>query len=73
MGDVNAGPNVAGYLEAVTELVEAGDDFGDIEDTIDGIPELTEDGKAALWLFALSKRDGDLPRRVARPHLSSVN
>ena len=45
------------YRDAVTELLESGEKFGDVEDAIDDVPELTQDEKAALWLFAFSLRD----------------
>lgn len=45
------------YRDAVTELLDSGETFGDVEDAIDDVPELTQDEKAALWLFAFSLRD----------------
>ena len=45
------------YRDAVTELLESGEKFGDVEDAIDDVPELTQHEKAALWLFAFSLRD----------------
>ena len=61
-----SGPDLAGYRDCVTELVEAGEAFGDIEDAIDAVGELTEDQKAALWLFAFSMRDPQEQQRDAR-------
>ena len=50
-------PPLASYRDAVTELIGAGEPFGDVEDAIDEVAELTQDQKAALWLFAFSLRD----------------
>ena len=50
-------PALAGYRDAVTELISAGRPFGDVEDSIDRVDDLTLDEKAALWLFAFSLRD----------------
>jgi hypothetical protein len=49
-------PAMTSYRDAVTELIQSGDPFGDVEDAIDGVRDLTEDQKAALWLFAFSLR-----------------
>ena len=65
-------PDLAGYRDCVTELVEAGEAFGDIEYAIDAVAELTEDQKAALWLFAFSMREPQEQRRDARAHLAYV-
>jgi len=43
---------LASYRDAVTERLRAGAPFGDIEDSIDAVEDLTMDEKAALWLFA---------------------
>jgi len=45
------------YRDAVTELIEAGEPFGDIEEAIDAVADITRDEKAALWLFAFSLRE----------------
>ena len=50
-------PTSASYRDAVTELIESGAPFGDVEDAIDELPCLTTDDKAALWLLAFSLRD----------------
>ena len=57
---------LASYREAVSELIHAGEPFGDVEDAIDEVPELTNDQKAALWLFAFSLRDPAGKELVAR-------
>ena len=72
MRATHAGPSVASYREAVTQLVEANEPFVDIEAAIDEIPDLTEDKKATLWLLAFSLRDRAEQLRDARPHLAVV-
>ena len=63
---------LAGYRDAVAEQLKAGAPFGDIEDSIDAVEELTMDEKAALWLFAFSLRDPDEQQLDARAHLASL-
>ena len=46
--------------------------FGDVEDSIDRVEDLTSDEKAALWLFAFSLRDPSEQQLVARACLASV-
>ena len=46
-------PALVSYRDTVAELVGAGEPFGDVEQAIDGIADLTTDQKAALWLFGL--------------------
>ena len=65
-------PSLAGYRDAVTELMETGEQFGDVEDAIDEIAGLTVDQKAALWLFAFSLRDRGEQELEARAHLAAV-
>jgi hypothetical protein len=60
------------YRDAVTELIEAGEPFGDVENAIDEVADLTVDQKAALWLFAFSLRDPSEQQRDARAHLAAV-
>ena len=57
MGGTEQRPAMASYREAVTELIELGEPFGDVEDAIDELSDLTIDEKAALWLLAFSLRD----------------
>jgi hypothetical protein len=45
------------HRDAVAELIETGEPFGDVEDWIDELAELGADEKAALWLLAFSLRD----------------
>jgi hypothetical protein len=65
-------PSLATYRDAVAGLIHTGERFGDIEDAIDEIAELTVDQKAALWLFAFSLRDREDQQRDARAHLAAV-
>ena len=63
-------PALASYRDSVTELVEAGEEFGDIEFAIDAVPDLTDDQKAALWLLAFSMRDAGDQQRDVQAYLS---
>ena len=65
-------PVLAGYRDVVTEQLNAGIPFGDIEDSIDAVDELTMDEKAALWLFAFSLRDPSEQQVDARTHLAAL-
>lgn len=60
--------------EEVERMMSAGESFGAVEAMIDQT-ELTEEEKAALWLFAWSMRDRRVQRRETRgllAYLSSV-
>jgi hypothetical protein len=63
---------LSNYRDAVTELVDAGEQFGDVEDAIDEVAELTQDEKAALWLFAFSLRDPAEQQLEARAHIAAL-
>ena len=63
---------MASYRDAVAEQIKAGEPFGEVEDSIDEVAELTTDEKAALWLFAFSLRDPVEQQLAARAHLASV-
>jgi len=65
-------PDLASYRDAVTEQLRAGTPFGDIEDFIDALDDLTMDKKAALWLFGFSLRDPAEQQLVARTHLAAL-
>jgi hypothetical protein len=52
--------------------MEAAEPFGVVEDLIERSAELTEDSKAALWLFAFSRRDRADQMRAVQAHLASV-
>jgi hypothetical protein len=72
MSAAQQGPPLASYRDAVTELMDTGESFGDIEDAIDEIVDLTLDQKAALWLFAFSLRDQEVQQLEARAHLAAA-
>jgi hypothetical protein len=63
---------LAGYRDVVTEQLRAGTPFGDVEDSIDAVEDLTMDEKAALWLFAFSLRDPSEQQLEARTHLAAL-
>jgi hypothetical protein len=63
---------LASYRDAVTELIKAGEPFGDVEDAIDEVANLTMEQKAALWLLAFSLRDPSEQQLDARAHLATV-
>jgi hypothetical protein len=50
-------PALASHRDMVAELIRGGEPFGDVEDAIEEVADLTTDQKAALWLFAFSLRD----------------
>lgn len=54
-------PTFASYRDAVADLMDSGESFGDVEDVIEG-SNLKEDTKAALWLLAFFEQ----PERPAR-------
>ncbi len=57
MTGTRRGAVLATHRDAVADLIETGEPFGDVEDWIDESAELGADEKAALWLFAFSLRD----------------
>jgi hypothetical protein len=57
MSATSDGPVLASYRELITELIEAGWAFAEIEDRVNEIAELDEDAKASLWLYAFSMAD----------------
>ena len=72
MRETYAEPALDGYLDSVTELMEAGQPFGAVEDAIEAFANLTEDVKAGLWLLAFSLRDRSEQVRDAHAYLASV-
>ena len=72
MSATRQSPPLASYRDVVTELMDTGESFGDIEDAIDEVVGLTLDQKAALWLFAFSLRDQEVQQRDARAYLAAV-
>jgi hypothetical protein len=72
MSAAQQGPTLDSYRDAVEELMDAGEGFGDVEEAIDDVRGLTLDQKAALWLFAFSLRDPEVQRLDARAHLAAI-
>jgi hypothetical protein len=60
------------YQERVEGMMQAGELFGVVEDTINAAA-LVEDQKAALWLLAWSSRDSWVQRRDALAALELVS
>jgi hypothetical protein len=73
MSETRMRPALASYRDTVTELMQAGQPFGAVEDAIDEIAELPEDAKAALWLLAFSMRGSEEQAHTARAHLVAVD
>jgi hypothetical protein len=65
--------SLAGYRDEVAGMIEAGEPFGRVEDSIDRFADLTTDERAALWLFAFSLRDPSEQQVDARAHLASLH
>jgi hypothetical protein len=72
MSAIKPRATLAGYRDAVTELIKAGALFGDVEDAIDDVSDLSQDEKAALWLLAFSLRDPSEQQLEARAHLAAL-
>jgi hypothetical protein len=70
MGPGHVRPALAGFRGQVRALTVEGCPLGEVEDAINAQPALTEDQKAALWLFAFSLRDRSEKRRQARALLA---
>ena len=66
-------PALASYRDAVTELIKAGEPFGEVEEAIDQVADLTQDENAALWLVAFSLRDLSEQQSDAQAHLAAVH
>jgi hypothetical protein len=62
---------LAGYRDEVTDRMEAGQPFDEVENVID-LADVTEDQKAALWLLAFAMRDAREQQRDARGYLALV-
>jgi hypothetical protein len=71
MGGTHRRP-LATYRDAVADWMRQGEPFGDVENAIDDVAGLTEDQRAALWLFAFSLRGHTEQRLDARAHLAAV-
>jgi hypothetical protein len=72
MSGTHASPALSSYRDEVAWLMQGGESFGDVEDVIDKYPDLNQDQKAALWLFAFSLRSAAEQQLDARAHLASV-
>ena len=64
--------SLSSYRDAVKELHDGGQTFGDVEDAIDDVAELSQHEKAALWLFAFSLRDPAEQQLDARAHIAAL-
>ena len=62
---------LAGYRDEVTDRMEAGQPFDEVENVIE-LADVTEDQKAALWLLAFAMRDKREQQRDARGYLALV-
>jgi hypothetical protein len=65
-------PALASYRDTVAEQMNAGEAFGEVEDSIDRLAQVTMDEKAALWLYAFSLRDPAEQQLAARAHLAAL-
>ena len=65
-------PVLASYRDAVAGWIKAGESFGHVEDAIDKVDDLSQDEKAALWLFAFSLREPAEQQLDARAHLAAL-
>jgi hypothetical protein len=72
MSGTDARPALASYRDSVTVLMRAGEPFGEVEDAIDQLGDVSDDAKAALWLLAFSLRDPRDQVSAARAHLATV-
>jgi hypothetical protein len=72
MSGTQRGTPLASYRDVVAEQIKAGEPFGEVEDSIDQVADLTTDEKAALWLFAFSLRDPAEQQLAARAHLAAL-
>lgn len=72
MRGTHGNPALRRYEHAVTDRIEGGEPFVDVEDAIDELAGVTLDQKAALWLLAFSLRDPVEQQLDARAHLQAV-
>jgi hypothetical protein len=63
---------LATHRDAVADRVRGGEPFGAVEDAIDEVAGLTENERAALWLWAFSLRTPMEQQRDARAHLAAL-
>jgi hypothetical protein len=64
-------PALAEYRDEVAGRMEQGQPFAQVEDAID-VAEVSEDQKAALWLWAFAMRDQRDQQRNAGGYLALV-
>jgi hypothetical protein len=72
MRGTNRTSALANHVDSVSERIKAGEPFGEVEESIDELADLTMDQKAALWLFAFSLRDKAEQVLDARTYLATV-
>ena len=65
-------PPLGRYRDIVTELLEAGRPFREIERAIGNLHELDENEQSALWLFAFFSRPAVRRPPPGRTRLASV-
>ena len=63
---------LATHRDAVAERIRGGERFGAVEDAIDEVADLSQDEKAALWLYAFSLRAASEQQHDARTHLAAL-
>ena len=63
-------PALTRYRDAIADRMRGGERFGAVEDAIDDVAGLTQDEKAALWLYAFSLRAPSEQQRDARTNLA---
>jgi hypothetical protein len=73
MSATQARPAMASYRDALTELIQAGEPFGDVVEAVDAIADLTRTEKATLRRYAFSLHAGAGKRRAQRPHLVALH
>jgi len=72
MSETYTRPILASHVEEITELLDEGYAFGEVEEAIDGATDLSEEAKAALWLVAFSLRAPGDQGRDARAHVAAL-
>jgi hypothetical protein len=72
MRPVEPGLSYDSYRDGVSHLLDAGEPFGEVEEAIEHA-DLAQDQKAALWLFAFSKRDRNEQGRDDPAHVAAVS
>jgi hypothetical protein len=65
-------PVLASYCDAVAAQMRAGEPFGQVEDAIDKLDDLSQEQQAALWLLAFSLREPAEQRSDAQAHLYAL-